>query len=36
VIAINGDKVKLGFQASKDVQIHRQEVYDKIENEGAK
>jgi carbon storage regulator len=36
VIAIKGDKVKLGFEAAKDVNILRQEIYDKIENEGAK
>ena len=31
VVAINGDKVKLGFEATKDVSIHRQEIYDKIQ-----
>lgn len=30
VVAINGDKVKLGFEATKDIQIHRQEIYDRI------
>jgi carbon storage regulator len=35
VVAINGDKVKLGFLASKDHQIHRQEVYDKIQAHGS-
>jgi len=35
VVAINGDKVRLGFLASKDHQIHRQEVYDKIQAHGS-
>ena len=30
VIAIRGDKVRLGFDAPKDIPIHRQEVYDAI------
>lgn len=33
ILAISGDKVRLGFDAATDVQIHRQEIYDKIENE---
>ena len=37
ILAISGDKVRIGFEASKDVEIHRQEVYDAIQkNEGAK
>lgn len=32
VVAIDGDKVKLGCIAKKDVPIHRQEVYDKIQS----
>ena len=37
IVDIRGDKVRLGFEASKDVQIHREEVYDAIQrNEGAK
>ncbi len=35
VIAVQGDKVKLGFAASKDHQIHRQEIYDKIQAHGS-
>jgi len=30
VVEIQGDKVRLGFQAPKEVTIHRREVYDKI------
>lgn len=33
VVAINGDKVKLGFEATKDFQIHRQEIYDRIQQQ---
>ncbi len=30
IIEIRGDKVRLGFNAPKDIPIHRQEVYDFI------
>jgi carbon storage regulator len=30
IIEIRGDKVRIGFEAPKDVSIHRQEVYDFI------
>ena len=30
VISIQGDKVRLGIEAPKDVSIHRQEVYEAI------
>ncbi|MFP7734122.1 carbon storage regulator CsrA [Priestia aryabhattai] len=33
VLAVNGDQVKLGIQAPKSVDIHRQEVYEEIRNE---
>ena len=40
VVEIRGDKVRLGFDAPKDVPIHRQEVYDAIKrsemSEGAR
>lgn len=32
VLEIRGDRVRLGFEASKDVQIHREEVYEAIQN----
>jgi carbon storage regulator len=34
IIEIRGDKIRLGFEAPKDVSIHRQEVYEKIMQEG--
>ena len=33
IIEIRGDKVRLGFDAPKDVPIHRQEVYEAIKRE---
>ena len=30
VVDIRGDKVRIGFDAPKDIPIHRQEVYDSI------
>lgn len=33
VLAVNGDQVKLGVQAPKSVDIHRQEIYEEIRNE---
>jgi len=35
VTEICGDKVKLGFEAPEDVDVHRQEVYDAIQKESA-
>ncbi|PEI61780.1 carbon storage regulator CsrA [Priestia aryabhattai] len=32
VLAVNGDQVKLGIQAPKSVDIHRQEIYEEIRN----
>jgi carbon storage regulator len=34
ILEIRGDKVRLGFEAGKDVKIHRQEVYDAIQRNG--
>ena len=31
IVSIRGDEVRLGFDAPKDVRIHRQEVYDAIQ-----
>jgi carbon storage regulator len=31
VVEIRGDKVRLGFQAAKDISIHRMEVFDAIQ-----
>ena len=33
VIEIRGDKVRLGFDAPKDVPVHRHEVYEAIKRE---
>jgi carbon storage regulator len=33
VVAIQGDRVKFGFNAPDDVQIHREEVYQRIQSE---
>ena len=35
VVDIRGDKVRLGFDAPKDVPIHRSEVYDAIKRSEA-
>lgn len=34
VLEIRGDRVRLGFEAGKDVKIHRQEVYEAIQQTG--
>ncbi len=36
VVAILGDKVKLGIKASKEIPVHRLEVYEAIKREGEK
>lgn len=33
IVALDDGKVKLGIEAPKDVEIHRKEVYDKIQEE---
>lgn len=33
IIDVRGDKVRLGFTAAKTIPIHRQEIYDKIQQE---
>ncbi|MDB4439992.1 carbon storage regulator CsrA [Planctomicrobium sp.] len=35
VVSIQGDKVRLGIDAPKEVSIHREEVYKAIQNEHA-
>ncbi|WP_146675591.1 carbon storage regulator CsrA [Pirellula sp. SH-Sr6A] len=34
VVEIRGDKVRLGFNAPKDISVHRKEVQDSIDREG--
>ena len=34
VVEIRGDKVRLGFDAPKEVSVHRREVYEAIKREG--
>lgn len=36
VVAINGDKVRLGVNAPQNIAVHRQEVFDAIKNEQRK
>jgi carbon storage regulator len=36
VVDIRGDRVRLGFTASKEVPIHRKEVYDAIQQDSQK
>ena len=33
VVAVSGDRVKLGFNAPSEVQIHREEVYERLQAE---
>ena len=33
VVAVKGDRVRLGIEAPKDVPVHRQEVYDRRREE---
>ncbi len=35
VVAIHGDRVRLGIEAPKDVPVHRGEVYQRIQREQA-
>lgn len=35
VVALGGDKVRLGIEAPKDVSVHREEVYEAIQRENA-
>ena len=33
VLGINGQQIRLGFEAPKDVEIHREEIYDRIQQQ---
>lgn len=36
IVSVSGDKVRLGVEAPREVPVHRKEVHDKIQKEGAK
>ncbi len=36
VLGLRGNQVRLGVDAPKNVQVHREEVYERIQTEGAK
>lgn len=36
VLGVNGNQIRLGITAPRDVSIHREEVYKKIQAEGAR
>ena len=33
VLGVKGNQIRLGINAPKDVAVHRQEIYDRIQNE---
>ena len=33
VLGVKGNQIRLGISAPKDVAVHRQEIYDRIQNE---
>ncbi|OGT46678.1 MAG: carbon storage regulator [Gammaproteobacteria bacterium RIFCSPHIGHO2_12_FULL_38_11] len=36
VLGVKGNQVRLGIDAPKDVSVHREEIFDRIRNEGDK
>lgn len=34
ILGVKGNQVRLGIQAPKDVAVHREEIYERIKNEG--
>jgi len=35
VVAVNGNQVRIGVDAPRDVEVHREEVYDRVQQEKA-
>jgi carbon storage regulator len=35
VMEVKGNQVRIGFKATRDVEVHREEVYDRVQNEKA-
>ena len=36
IVDVQGDRVRVGIEAPKDVPVHRREIYDAIQRDGAK